>query len=52
MERIITDQLPIVPNFFEATVTAATNRLDGPVPSQNPEAGPELGMVWRWTWRS
>jgi peptide/nickel transport system substrate-binding protein len=52
MERIITDQLPIVPNYFEATVTAASNLLDGPRPSQNPDAGPELAMVWRWSWRS
>jgi len=52
MERLLTDQLPIVPSYFEATVTAASNLLDGPVPGQNPDAGPELSTVYRWTWRS
>ena len=52
MERVLTEQLPIVPNYFEATVTAASNLLEGPLPSQNPDAGPELGMISRWRWRS
>jgi len=52
MERIITEQLPIVPNYFEASVTAALSSVEGPLPSQNPDAGPELAAIYRWSWRS
>jgi len=52
MERIMTEQLPILPNYFEASVTAALASVEGPLPSQNPDAGPELATLYRWSWRS
>jgi peptide/nickel transport system substrate-binding protein len=52
MERLITDQLPILPNYFEATVTAALNTLEGPKPELNPEAGPQLATLYQWYWRA
>jgi ABC-type oligopeptide transport system substrate-binding subunit len=52
MERIMTDQLPILPNYFEASVTAALNSLDGPKPEQNPDAGSTLSTLYLWYWRA
>jgi peptide/nickel transport system substrate-binding protein len=51
MERIITEDLPILPNYFEASVTAALSSVEGPTPRQNPDAGPQLATLHRWSWR-
>lgn len=49
MERILTDQLPILPNFFGASVNAHVSALEGPV-TRVPEAGAPLGRIHLWRW--
>jgi ABC-type oligopeptide transport system substrate-binding subunit len=51
MEKVITEQLPIIANYFEATVTAAVSNLDGPLPRQT-ESGAEFSRLYLWQWKS
>jgi hypothetical protein len=51
LERIISEQVPIVPHFFDVQVDPHVAALEGPVARQTPDsAGPFL-YVHEWKWR-
>jgi peptide/nickel transport system substrate-binding protein len=52
MERVITEDLPIIPNYFGVNVNAAVGALEGPVVRKTPGSGGPMLFVYNWRWRS
>ncbi len=50
MERLLTDQVPIVPNMYSAYAVAVLSGLKGPVARKTPLAGGPFLHVESWTW--
>jgi peptide/nickel transport system substrate-binding protein len=52
MERLITEQVPAIPLFFNVYVVAHSGDLSGPVARHTPLAGGSFLHVHTWEWRS
>jgi ABC-type transport system substrate-binding protein len=52
MERVLSDQLPIIPHFFDVQVNPHPAALQGPVARQTPASGGPFLHVHQWAWRS
>ncbi|HZT07913.1 MAG TPA: ABC transporter substrate-binding protein [Chloroflexota bacterium] len=52
LERIISEELPIIPNFFGVNVNAVVGPLQGPVTRQTPGSGGPMLYIYTWSWRS
>src|SRR5207253_1171102 len=51
MERVITEEVPIIPNYFGVNVNAAVSTLEGPVVRKTPGSGGPMLYVYAWRWR-
>jgi len=52
MERIISEQVPIIPHFFDVQVNPHPAALQGPVARQTPDSGGPFLYAHKWEWRS
>jgi peptide/nickel transport system substrate-binding protein len=52
MERVLTSELALVPNFFGVIVNAHVGSLQGPVARTAPEAAVGYFNVHEWQWKS
>jgi len=52
MERILSEQVPAIPHFFNVYVVAHTSDLVGPVARHTPLSGGSFLHIQRWEWRS
>ncbi len=52
MERILSEQVPIIPHFFDVQVNPHVAALQGPVARQTPASGGPFLYAYRWEWRS
>ncbi|MPZ15075.1 MAG: hypothetical protein GEU73_11735 [Chloroflexi bacterium] len=52
MERVISDQVPIIPHFFDPQVDPRVAALQGPVARQTPNSGGPFLYAYKWEWRS
>jgi ABC-type transport system substrate-binding protein len=50
MERIMMDQLPAIPTYWTAVVTAHSACLKGVVNNLVPDASNER-LMWTWEWQ-
>jgi peptide/nickel transport system substrate-binding protein len=50
LERVLSDQVPIVPHYFTPQVMAHVATLKGPVERELPDAGLESFNIWQWEW--
>ncbi len=52
MERVLTEEVPVIPHYFGAEVNAHVGSLQGPVPRQAPTTSGAFLYVHTWDWRS
>jgi len=52
MERVLTEDLPVIPHFFAAEANAHVAALQGPVARQTPSTSGTFPHSHRWEWRS
>ena len=52
LERVLTDELPVIPHFFGAEANAHVGSLQGPIARQTPSTSGTFLYVNRWEWRS
>jgi peptide/nickel transport system substrate-binding protein len=52
MELRISEQVPIIPHFFDVQVNPHPASLEGPVARQTPASGGPFLYAYRWEWRS
>jgi hypothetical protein len=52
MEALISQQVPVIPDFFGVYTTPHVTALQGPIARQTPDAGSPFLDVHKWTWRS
>jgi hypothetical protein len=52
MERILTEEVPVIPHFFGAETNAHVAALQGPSAREVPDSGGPFSFVHRWEWRS
>jgi peptide/nickel transport system substrate-binding protein len=50
-ERVAMEQLPAIPTYWTAVVTAHSSSLKGVAPKLVPDAG-EQRLIWAWEWQS
>ncbi|HEY3115496.1 MAG TPA: ABC transporter substrate-binding protein [Chloroflexota bacterium] len=51
MERVMTEQVPIIPHFFDVQVNPHPASLQGPVARYTPAGGGPFLYVSQWEWR-
>jgi peptide/nickel transport system substrate-binding protein len=52
MERLITDEVPVIPHYFGAEVNAHVGNLKGPVARLAPQSSGTFLYVHSWAWSS
>jgi peptide/nickel transport system substrate-binding protein len=52
MERLLTEEVPVIPHFFGAEANAHVAGLQGPVARQTPSTSGTFLHAHRWEWRS
>jgi len=52
MERVITDEVPVIPHFFGAETNAHVGSLQGPVARQTPDTSGTFLYIHLWEWRA
>ncbi len=52
MERVLTEEVPVIPHYFGAEVNAHVAGLQGPVARQAPTTSGAFLYVHAWEWRS
>ncbi len=52
MERVLTHEVPLIPNFFGVYTTPYVAALEGPVARQTPDSGGPFLHVYKWELRS
>jgi peptide/nickel transport system substrate-binding protein len=54
MNRLITEELPTIPHWWEPNITAHVSAVMGPglTPARNPDGSGELTRIHEWEWRS
>jgi peptide/nickel transport system substrate-binding protein len=52
MERLVTDEVPVIPHFFGAEANALVAGLQGPVARQTPNTSGTFLHAHVWEWRS
>jgi ABC-type oligopeptide transport system substrate-binding subunit len=51
LERILTEEAPVIPLFYSAETNAHVGVLQGPVARQTPNSSGTFLHVHRWEWR-
>lgn len=51
LERVLSEQVPIVPHYFTPQVMPHVRALTGPIARELPDAGLESFNIWQWEWR-
>jgi peptide/nickel transport system substrate-binding protein len=51
MNRILTQELPWIPYWYQPLVTAHVAALKGPVPRETPDAPNGIVRIWEWAWQ-
>lgn len=52
MARVFSEELPLLPIYFNVRVTAFVAGLQGPLLGMTPDAGSDAWNVYLWEWRS
>jgi peptide/nickel transport system substrate-binding protein len=52
LERILSEQVPIVPHYFTPQVMPHVAALKGPIAREVPDSGLESWNIWQWEWQS
>jgi peptide/nickel transport system substrate-binding protein len=52
LERILSEQVPIIPHYFTPQVMPHVAALKGPIAREVPDAGLESFNIWQWEWQS
>jgi ABC-type transport system substrate-binding protein len=51
MERLLTEEVPVIPHFFNAETNAHVATLQGPLSRQTPDSSGTFIRVHEWAWR-
>jgi len=51
MNRILTEELPWIPYWFQPIVTAHVSSVKGPIARQTPDSPSGILRIWDWTWK-
>jgi peptide/nickel transport system substrate-binding protein len=51
LNRILTEELPWIPLWFQPIVTAHVSSLKGPIARQTPDSPSGILRIWDWTWK-
>jgi len=52
MNRAVNEELPVIPHWFNPSVTAHVSALKGPVARQTPDTTTGIMRIHEWEWRS
>jgi peptide/nickel transport system substrate-binding protein len=52
MERVLTEEMPVIPLMYNAETNAAVGSLDGPIARHTPNTSGAFLNVHQWQWRS
>jgi peptide/nickel transport system substrate-binding protein len=52
LERVLTEELPVIPHFFGAEANAHVASLSGPIARETPSTSGTFLYVHRWEWKS
>ena len=52
MGRVVSEDLPLLPIYFNVRVTAYEADLRGPLLGTTPTSGSDSWNVYQWEWRS
>ena len=51
LARILSEEVPVIPHFYQIQITPHVTALKGPMARVVPDAAPEVFNIYEWTWR-